>query len=325
MSGGRFVFREALILFVAAVLITAGYILFMMYRESVRDYIRLGWGPSETHVPLYERGSSTAFNYARFINTNDATVCSNNPDVLVYNRINKAGSTTTMDIIKRLSKMNNFTILTPMPYHDHKKLRNALFRAIESGKRTVIMNHFDFPEFMYSSKVAYINMMRDPVERFISEYYYLRAPRRGRLSEEYRAEHGNLSLEECIFGESKYTGNCLGEFNVMAHYFCGMESSLCHTNDTQLREFSRLHLDSVYTVGVIENLQESLRMLEKQFPKFFKNAPSLAIHLKNENGGGSRQESQKVLSYLTDMHQIDYSLYERAKVKLKRYIEDCVD
>lgn len=192
---------------------------------------------SKTRLPLYEKGRYNYMNSSARL-TNYAKVCLDNPDILVYNRINKAGSSTTMDITKRLSKINNFTILMPTQYYDHKKLRQALFSAIESGKRTVIMNYFNFPEFIYSNKVSYINMMRDPVERFISEYYYARSLGRGRNGEQYRAAHGNLSLEESIFGQSYFTGHCLGKFNVMAHYFCGMESSLCHTNDTWLHELS---------------------------------------------------------------------------------------
>jgi len=137
------------------------------------------------------------------------------------------------------------------------------------------MNHFDFPELVYSDNIAYINMMRDPLDRFVSEYYYMRLSRRGKRGKQYRLDHGNLTLEECLFGSHNFTGKCLPTFNKMAHYFCGMESGVCHEKEDMLMKSSQHNLESVYTVGLIEELHDSLRMLEIKFPRFFRGLSSI--------------------------------------------------
>lgn len=184
------------------------------------------------------------------------------------------------------------------------------------------MNHFYYPELIYSNKIAYINMMRDPVDRFVSHYYYVRLPRRVKgLAEEYCLAHGNLTLEECIFGRHVFRGKCLGKFNVMAHYFCGMESNACHDKKDVLVKSSQDNLQSVYTVGIVEELQQSLRMLEIKFPNFFRGILSLDILPQNTNP--KEAENSNVTNYIKKKHSIDYLLYDIARANLQTYMERC--
>jgi hypothetical protein len=102
------------------------------------------------------------------------------PQVIIYNRIPKAGSTTIITLLRRLSWANGFNLSMPMPYYDHTAARQAILDAIASGNRTVVCNYFNFPEILYGDSIAYVNVMRDPVDRCTSEYYYLRYGDRNR-------------------------------------------------------------------------------------------------------------------------------------------------
>lgn len=232
-----------------------------------------------------------------------------NPNVIVYNRIPKAGSTTLMSLIQDISLQNGVTVVTPLPHHDHARIRQAIFNAIESGNKTVIINHFFFPEVFYSNKISYINMLRDPVDRIVSEYYYMRLDRRYKnRGERYRLAHGNLSIETCIFGQHNYTGACLGKHNAMIHYFCGMESNHCHEDEEELLREGKQNLQSHYIVGVIEDLRESLRVFEAKFPSFFHGITRFA--LRNENSNSKNELSNRVKSFLRRANAYDYEIYE---------------
>ena len=59
-------------------------------------------------------------------NATDSEFCTQNPQIIVYNRIDKAGSSTTKYLIRKMSRRNNFTVHMPMPYYDHAKLRESI-------------------------------------------------------------------------------------------------------------------------------------------------------------------------------------------------------
>lgn len=115
------------------------------------------------------------------------------PKIIVYNRVPKAGSTTLIAILKELAKENNFDFVMPEPYHDHELVKQAILDALISGKKTVICNHFNYPEFLYAKNIAYINILREPVDRCVSSYYYARyGQRKSVWREEHLLRYGTL-------------------------------------------------------------------------------------------------------------------------------------
>jgi len=105
-------------------------------------------------------------------------------DVLFFNRVPKVGSQTTMELLKALSLKNNF--------HYHKdrtqKVETIKLSLNEEKWLANLINYFEAPS-VYVKHVCYVNftqfdlptpiyvnMVRDPVERVISWYYYVRAP-----------------------------------------------------------------------------------------------------------------------------------------------------
>lgn len=97
------------------------------------------------------------------------------PQILVYNRIPKAGSTTVITLLRKLAVSNDFDFVLPMPYYNHTAALEAIVTALATGRRTLVCNHFNFPELLYGGgHVAYANIMRQPVDRCASWYYYTR-------------------------------------------------------------------------------------------------------------------------------------------------------
>lgn len=127
--------------------------------------------------------------------TNSTFSCEQrDPQVIVYNRIPKTGSTTMMTLLKTLASLNNFTFVFPLPKYRHEVIEKAILDAISSGHRTLICNHFNFPEIYYGHKVAYINILRSPIRRCISAYYYNRYGNRNKfLKADYVQRFGEFN------------------------------------------------------------------------------------------------------------------------------------
>lgn len=113
------------------------------------------------------------------------------PQIIVYNRIPKTGSTTMVALLNKLALRNNFHVIFPRPFYSHSAVRKAIADAISSGQQIMICNHFNFPEIKYGTKLAYINILRSPVNRCFSGYYYSRyGDRDTDLKATYVAEYG---------------------------------------------------------------------------------------------------------------------------------------
>jgi len=101
-------------------------------------------------------------------------------EILFFNRVPKVGSQTTMELLKSLSIKNDFHYhkdrtqkveTIKLTYNEEKKLSN-LVTAFQPA--SVYVKHVCFTNFTKFNldMPIYVNMVRDPVERVISWYYY---------------------------------------------------------------------------------------------------------------------------------------------------------
>ena len=158
--------------------------------------------------------------------------CSQRPKVIIYNRVPKAGSSTALALLSRLSRQNQFTLVrTGEPWHNYSKVRIEIESALLRPGRTMICDHFNFPSILHED-IAYVNLLREPVSRVISEYYYVRYGRRpaARRSEALRVR-GNMTLDSCIHQDDADRVKCLGSAKHISvsqsKYFCGRDGGSC--------------------------------------------------------------------------------------------------
>lgn len=106
-------------------------------------------------------------------------------DILFFNRIEKVGSTSMSDLLFALSKINYFT-----PHHniryDTKPMLHSfeeqydfaedLLSLPEPSSHVEHRNWLNFTDFDLPRPI-YMNLVRHPIQKVISAYYYLRTPK----------------------------------------------------------------------------------------------------------------------------------------------------
>lgn len=199
------------------------------------------------------------------------------PKVLVYNRIPKAGSSTMMYIISKLAELNDFDYVIPATQYNHSAARDAIIHGIAKtpeDRRTLVCNHFNFPEILYSDQIAYINVMRAPVDRCVSLYYYTRYGDRNRLlKKDILERYGNATMDECLSRPYEEHGQC---FNCppteQAMAFCGIDGGECNGIEDAMQVVQQAieNIRHHFYVGLTEHLEETMEMLEILYPDFFK-------------------------------------------------------
>ncbi|XP_066288134.1 uronyl 2-sulfotransferase-like isoform X2 [Branchiostoma lanceolatum] len=235
--------------------------------------------------------------------TTKAKANSNGFDRLVYNRVGKCGSRSLITILSVLSKKNGFNYAKD-PKIKHWQTRFplreqiALVQYVDKLPPPFFYNrHFHFIDFTRfgARQPIYINMIRDPFDRLVSSYYFKRFgdgrsdDRGGHLTEEERLR----SFDACVLEEQV---ECTRGLHYIIPFFCGQrpgcrialpfppggDDVFLYTSETS-RDSSRWALerakdnvlDKFLVVGILEEFNDTLRVLEHLLPTFFKGAMSV--------------------------------------------------
>jgi len=213
-------------------------------------------------------------------------------EILFFNRVPKVGSQTTMELMRALALKNNFH------YHKDRTQKVETIKLTNNEEKWLshLINYFstpsvyvkhvcfvDFQKFNISMPI-YVNMVRDPIERVISWYYYVRAPwyfvERKRAFPDLPLPNPNWlrkDYELCVKrgdNECRYLeGGERDDFGQLTEFFCGQEDD-CTGFNTEVAMRRAMHnVEQHYAVvGVLEDLNKTLTVLEHYVPRFFKGA-----------------------------------------------------
>ncbi|XP_045120608.1 heparan sulfate 2-O-sulfotransferase pipe-like isoform X2 [Portunus trituberculatus] len=211
---------------------------------------------------------------------------------LVFNRVPKVGSQSTMELLRTLSYKNGFTFHKDRP----QKVENIKLTEREQKRLVQLVDVFR-PPSVYVKHVCYINfttfnitqpiyinMVRDPVERVISWYYYVRAPwyfveRKQAFPELPLPSPAWLrkDYETCVRTgdrECQYReGDERPDFAQLTEFFCGQDKKCTGFNTDYALQKAKENVERNYAVvGVLEDLNTTLTVLEHYVPRFFKGA-----------------------------------------------------
>ena len=139
-----------------------------------------------------------------------------NQSFMIFQQVPKTGSEQMMDIIDFLSKTHNFTSFAADPaftqtfgqfhtfdFQTRKFYVDMLqFEPVEPKNKSIVykkhMNFLNFEEFNKTNPI-YVSMVRDPVERVISWYYYHRQTTYLlKFEDHFAPKYYKESYEDCV-------------------------------------------------------------------------------------------------------------------------------
>jgi hypothetical protein len=106
-------------------------------------------------------------------------------EVIVFNRVPKVGSQMFIELMKKLAIQNKFRFYRDKPLPNEpvrleEKYQNYIVEAISDLPQPLAyakhLAYINFSRFDRPNPI-YINLVRDPVERVISWFYYIRNPK----------------------------------------------------------------------------------------------------------------------------------------------------
>lgn len=207
-------------------------------------------------------------------------------DIMVYNRAPKCGSIYMTRLIWALSSgmQNEFDVQSPYEPGEHPVLnpdeRQKIVDEVheyKTGKPLAYIRHQTFIDFdeCGSKRPLYINMVRDPVKRFESLYYFIRNGNEEgdgadvEMDDEAKAR----TIDECV---EQGVEECTKPDWAYVQYFCGSDE-LCGNPCQRAVEQAKENIEQYYAfVGIIEELDSSLEVFETIMPRFFQNARVVA-------------------------------------------------
>ncbi|XP_028394654.1 heparan sulfate 2-O-sulfotransferase 1-like [Dendronephthya gigantea] len=201
--------------------------------------------------------------------------------IIFYNRVPKTGSTSFMGVLYALCTKNSFHVIhlnvsknnhvmgiaDQIRFAKNVTTWTAKMPAFYHGHQSFI----DFGKLGFEKKPLYINIVRKPLERLVSYYYFLRNGDDFRPGLK-RARQGNQeSFDECIIRRHR---DCQMErLWIQIPFFCGQHPDCWEPGNAWALQKAKENLVNNYlVVGVTERLTEFVAVMEVVLPRFFKGA-----------------------------------------------------
>jgi hypothetical protein len=291
----------------------------MKYYSIVFYFVALlfaSFTPADTSKFLYSSkyinstSNNNTFLYRKINYTDDAIAWCNyihtseEPIILLYNRLPKCGSSTMQYLFQKLSKQNKFitlsvnnTFWTDLESDKNKHLRKKFIHQINEkrkdgkfqlGKRIIVDGHWLQTEFKYKNfhqPFEYIQLIRECHSRRRSFFYYS-------LYDSYASRHAkinNMSWEHlqhvlhsndpdsclndtsCLLksGNHAFTKNPI-ELKHICGTKCNMKQNEPNKSLMRLIDHNRLTV-----LGILEKMNEFIEMLECAYPNFLRGIGSI--------------------------------------------------
>ncbi|KAJ3595004.1 hypothetical protein NHX12_004309 [Muraenolepis orangiensis] len=171
--------------------------------------------------------------------------------VIIYNRVPKTASTSFTNIAYDLCGKNRYHVLhiNTTKNNPVRFVKNVTeWREMKPAFYHGHVSFLDFTKFGVKKKPIYINVVRDPIER--------------------------LTFDECV---SAGGSDCAPEkLWLQIPFFCGHYSECWNVGSPWALEQAKYNLVNEYMlVGVTEELEDFVMMLEAALPRFFRGATEL--------------------------------------------------
>ncbi|KAK4306484.1 hypothetical protein Pmani_021696 [Petrolisthes manimaculis] len=206
--------------------------------------------------------------------------------VVIYNRIPKTGSTSFIGLAYDLCARNKFSVINVNTTKKNPTLSlTDQMRFVqnvsswESRKPVIYHGHLaylDFHRFGASPEPVYINILRRPLDRLVSHYYFIRYGDDFSPQHTYKKMGDTMTLDECV---SLLHPDCsTTHLWMQIPFFCGHYAECWVPGSSWALEEAKHNLVHNYLlVGVTEELEGFVALLEYTLPRFFRGALDLYI------------------------------------------------
>ncbi|XP_023345285.1 heparin sulfate O-sulfotransferase-like isoform X2 [Eurytemora carolleeae] len=201
------------------------------------------------------------------------------PPVLMYNRIPKTGSTSLMNIAYEIRSQNRYRIVQVrltsagskniLSFNDQLEIS----RNISAWSSLPLLFHGHFAYFEPSTlgvdvHPVFINLIRKPLERLVSYYYFLRYGD-DILEDKVRSKQGDTTtFDECV--ERNQPDCDPKKLWMQIPFFCGSSPHCWEPGSSWALEQAKQNLINKYlVVGVTEDLESFVTVLELLLPQYF--------------------------------------------------------
>jgi len=225
-----------------------------------------------------------------------------NPRFIFHNKIPKCGSTTMANILAALETTNNFNLI-----HYHPCIKSPCDKSLDGRKNSdyltqelapeveeatadrplVLVKHHHFTNFTaYEMEMpTMINVARDPVNRFVSSFYFRRFGfnrNEGVRREFIGKKKQEMGLEECVMNEAHECSEA-GSNQAFLEYICGSDKlwpecgniSNPKSRERALERAKKHVLNEYLAIGILEDIENTLTLFERMVPTVFHGAPAV--------------------------------------------------
>jgi len=240
---------------------------------------------------------------------------------VVYNRVGKCGSRTVQNILKVVAEKNLYNFyISPVSNDTRPKTIDLIkeVKLIDSIPSPMLYSrHIHYVSFSKygAEKPIYINIVRDPIERFSSNYHFKRfgdqIESRGR--QVLQENQLLMDVNECIL--NNHTECMPARLWYIIPYFCG-QAAFCRIPSVEALRRAKLNvMENYLVVGILEDFESTLRVFEKMLPRHFEGSlevyrqMQLDPNKKNTSTVGKKKINSAAYKVLRKRMELDYEFY----------------
>ncbi|XP_053631212.1 heparan sulfate 2-O-sulfotransferase 1 isoform X2 [Cherax quadricarinatus] len=206
--------------------------------------------------------------------------------IVIYNRVPKTGSTSFIGLAYDLCSKNKFNVINvnttkknpTLSLTDQMRLVYNMSNWDEK-KPGIYHGHLaylDFNRFGVSVQPLYINIVRNPLERLVSHYYFIRYGDDLMPQRVYKKMGDKMTLDECV--ALQHPDCSTNHLWMQIPFFCGHLAECWVPGSSWALELAKHNLvHNYFLVGVTEELEDFVAMLEYTLPRMFKGALDLYV------------------------------------------------
>lgn len=250
--------------------------------------------------------------------------------VVIFNVMPKSGSRTLYELVMRLNETKNITIRNTMggSEQSHSDKMREIRSAIYSKNMGFLYSHMRYRPFGSEHKrPKYISIIRDPVDRLASLYYFIRygdnIEDQNKPGLEFREKmktmnYSDESFNECVLNGGK---SCRDSRGFIRH-FCGNSKALCNKASTTTAYRRAIYnVNNQYLlVGIMEDYLSVLKALEILIPDIFSGVTQIYLDQRKGIVGKMKTRNKTIVSNfvrnkLKAEMKDDYKFYNYVKEK----------